>query len=78
MARTWGATRAKFWDIVGYGPGLLAVTVGGDTYLETVVDNSVTWTRLISQIGQGAASFYAVRPAGMTGSRPAASVWSKR
>jgi hypothetical protein len=59
MARTWGATRAKFWDIVGYGPGLLAVTVGGDTYLETVVDNSVTWTRLISQIGQGAASFYA-------------------
>jgi hypothetical protein len=47
MARTWGATRAKFWDIVGYGPGLLAVTVGGDTYLETVVDNSVTWTRLI-------------------------------
>jgi hypothetical protein len=60
MARTWGATRAKFWDIVGYGPGLLAVTVGGDTYLETVVDNSVTWTRLISQIGQGAASFYAV------------------
>ena len=59
MARTWGATRAKFWDIVGYGPGLRAVTVGGDTYLETVVDNSVTWTRLISQIGQGAASFYA-------------------
>ena len=60
MARTWGATRAKFWDIVGYGPGLLWVTVGGDTYLETVVDNSVTWTRLISQVGQGAASFYAV------------------
>jgi hypothetical protein len=59
MARTWGATRAKFWDIVGYGPGLLAVTVGGDTYLETVVDNSVTWTRLISQVGQGAASFHA-------------------
>lgn len=59
MARTWGATRAKFWDIVGYGPGLLPVTVGGQTYLESVADNSVTWTRFISQVGQGAATFYA-------------------
>ena len=59
MARTWGVTRAKFWDIVGYGPGLLPVTVGGQTYLESVADNSVTWTRFISQVGQGAATFYA-------------------
>jgi len=35
------------------------LTINGATYLETVVDNSVTWTRLISQIGQGAATFYA-------------------
>jgi len=59
MARTWGATRAKFWDVAGAWPGTSPLSIGGATYLETVADNSVTWTRLISQIGQGAASFYA-------------------
>jgi hypothetical protein len=63
MARTWGATRAKFWDVAGAWPGLPA-EINGSEYLETVVDNSVTWTRLISQIGQGAAQFYAVRRLG--------------
>jgi hypothetical protein len=60
MARTWGATRAKFWEVDGAWPGTSPLTIGGDDYLETVVDNSVTWTRLMSQIGQGAASFYAL------------------
>ena len=48
-------------DASGVALGKMCIrdSVGGDTYLETVVDNSVTWTRLISQIGQGAASFYA-------------------
>ncbi len=59
MARTWGATRAKFWDVAGAWPSTSPLTVNGATYLETVVDGSVTWTRLISQVGQGSASFYA-------------------
>ncbi|MBX7254432.1 MAG: hypothetical protein K1X50_20800, partial [Candidatus Promineofilum sp.] len=59
MARTFGATRAKFWDVAGAWPAVSPLTINGATYLETVVDNSVTWTRLISQIGQGAATFYA-------------------
>jgi hypothetical protein len=60
MARTWGATRAKFWDVSGAWPGTSPLEINGSEYLETVVDNSVTWTRLISQVGQGAAQFYAV------------------
>ena len=60
MARTWGATRAKFWDVTGAWPGTSPLEINGSEYLETVVDNSVTWTRLISQIGQGAAQFLAV------------------
>ena len=60
MARTWGATRAKFWDVAGAWPGTSPLEINGSEYLETVVDNSVTWTRLISQIGQGAAQFLAV------------------
>jgi hypothetical protein len=59
MARTWGATRAKFWDVAGAWNGNAPLTINGATYLETVVDGSVTWTRLISQVGQGSASFYA-------------------
>ena len=59
MARTWGVTRAKFWEVAGAWNGNAPLTINGATYLETVVDNSVTWTRLISQVGQGAASFYA-------------------
>ena len=60
MARDWGATRALVWELdnVTGGTGM-PFAHGGRTYITEVVDGSVTWTRYISQIGNGAVTFYA-------------------
>ena len=58
MAREWGVIRAKFWEqdepFVTGSP----VTVNGKSYIDSIVDGSVNWTRLMSQVGFGSVSFY--------------------
>ena len=58
MARSFNATRALVWELDEVLTGL-PFSYGGQTYITEIVDGSVTWMRYISQIGNGAASFYA-------------------
>jgi hypothetical protein len=54
MPRAWGETKAYFYTL-----DLTQIEVGADDYYDAVVDNSVEWIRIVSQIGSGRATFYA-------------------
>ena len=56
MPRNWGATKAYFYTL----PSLTQVVIGEANYFDGVVDNTVEWTQIVSQIGSGRATFYAV------------------
>ena len=60
MARTWGATRGKFWELDLSFPDTPTIAYGGDTTLDAVVEGTANWTRYMSGIGNGSATFYAV------------------
>lgn len=57
MARVWGNTTAIFWNMDDIPSG---APVDVDGVMEPrLVEDSIEWTRLLSQIGNGRASFYA-------------------
>lgn len=58
MARSFGVARLKFWE--QDEPFLLnsPITYQGVTYVESVVDGSLNWTRLMSGVGHGSVAFY--------------------
>ena len=58
MARSFGVARLKFWE--QDEPFLLnsPITYQGVTYVESMVDGSLNWTRLMSGVGHGSVAFY--------------------
>ena len=57
MARVWGDTSAIFWDLDQIPSGAPVTAPYAEDIV--IVEDSVEWVRMLSQVGSGRASFYA-------------------